>query len=129
VEATALGLHQGAQYRIVVKAKNVAGTSDASEELRVALGRVPAQPAAPAKVEAQSSETAIMVEWAAAPDIDGVPTEGYSLYMDDGAQGDMKVVYDGREHPQTRQFLVTALTTGQPYRFAISAHNFNGESP
>lgn len=119
----------GGQYRLVVKAVNQFGTSEASEELRVALGGLPAQPAAPSKVETGSTETALMIAWTESAEVDGVDIEGYVLYMDDGHQGDLKPVYSGASYPQTFRFLVTNLTTGLPYRFTVSAHNLNGESP
>lgn len=39
------------------------GASPASEELRIALGRLPAQPGAPRKIEADSTETTMMLVW------------------------------------------------------------------
>jgi hypothetical protein len=53
----------GTRYRFVVKAVNHVGASDASEELRVALGGLPGKPSAPFKVEASSSISSLMIEW------------------------------------------------------------------
>jgi hypothetical protein len=122
-------LMRGQQCRLVATAVNALGASAASEELRIALGRLPDQPAGPPrKVESQSSQTSLMVEWSESPAVDGIDIEGYSLYMDDGHNGDFTQVYDGRERPRTFRFLAVNLTTGLPYRFAVSAHNLNGES-
>lgn len=112
----------------MVKAVNMIGASPASEELRIALGRLPDQPTAPRKVEADSTMTTMMLEWDEVVELDGVEGEGYSLYMDDGYHGEYSVVYNGTGFPETRQFLVTNLTTGLPYRFEVTAHNLNGES-
>jgi hypothetical protein len=71
-----------------------------SEELRVALGRLPSQPSAgPVKVEEGSTQDSIMVAWAAQNEVDGVDIEGYSLYMDDGHHGPFAQVYDGSVYP------------------------------
>ena len=43
----AANLVRGKAYRLVTKAVNMIGQSDASEELRIALGGLPAQPTAP----------------------------------------------------------------------------------
>jgi hypothetical protein len=110
------------------KAVNMIGASDASEELRVALGGLPGQPAAPQKVEANSTTTSLMLEWAELAEVDNVEGEGYSLYMDDGHHGEFSLVYNGTGFPETRELLVTALTSGLPYRFEVTAHNINGES-
>ena len=119
----------GGRYRLVARSINSFGTSEASEELRVALGRLPDQPSAPVKVEADSSNDTIMVEWSEAAEVDNLDTEGYTLYMDDGYHGDLNVIYDGSKFPQTLRFLVTNLTTGLPYRFTLIVHNLNGASP
>lgn len=118
----------GNRYRFVVKAVNHVGASSASEELRVALGGLPGPPGAPYKVEASSSTNSLMTAWALSAEIDGIDIEGYSLYMDDGYNGDFRLAYDGSGEPQVFQFLATNLTSGLPYRFALSAHNLNGES-
>jgi hypothetical protein len=121
-------LTAGGQYRLMAKAVNQFGASGASEELRVAFARLPSQPAAPFKVESGSSESSLLLAWAQSSAVDGAPTEGYTLYMDDGHHGDLEAVYAGRLYPETLSFLVTNLTTGLPYRFSVAAHNANGES-
>ena len=127
------GLVRGGQYRLYTQAVNALGASDASEELRVALGRLPAQPGAPTKVEAESASNAtissLMIEWTQSTAIDGIDIDGYTLYMDDGYLGEFKAIYVGKADPQTFKFLATGLVTGLPYRFAVSASNVNGESP
>lgn len=94
----------------------------------MALGGLPAPPAAPLKVESGSSESSLMMAWPESPGVDGVPIEGYTLYMDDGLLGELVRTYDGSQQPLTLRFLASNLTTGLPYRFAVTAHNANGES-
>ena len=119
----------GGHYRLVVRAVNQVGSSEASEELRVALAGLPSQPAAPYKVEEGSSESSLLIAWPEATDAAGVEIEGYTLYADDGRHGDLQPVFDGRLLPQTLSSLVSNLTTGLPYRFVVTAHTINGESP
>ena len=127
-------LVRGRQYRLRTVATNIVNGiethSEPSEELRIALGRLPGQPAAPLKVEAESSSSSLMLAWAkpAEGDIDGIEITGYSLYMDDGYHGEFSAIYDGRGYPETLKFLATNLTAGLPYRFTVTAHNLNGES-
>lgn len=119
----------GGHYRLVVRAVNQIGTSAASAELRVALAGLPSQPAPPFKAETGSTESSLMIEWDEAAAVGGVEIQGYTLYVDDGRQGDLRPIYDGRKFPLTRRFLVTNLTTGLPYRLSVSTHTVNGESP
>ena len=127
--STSDGLVAGSTYRFVLHAVNQFGESVQSEETVVALGRLPEQPSAPYKIESASSQTNIVVAWNQVPDIDGIPTLGYKLMMDDGLNGDFQVIYDGSVDYHTRQFTAVGLETGLPYRFKVIAVNINGESP
>lgn len=132
--ALTTALVRGRQYRLRTVATNIVNGieshSEPSEELRIALGRLPGQPSAPLKVEAASSMSSLMMAWTqpVEGDIDEIEITGYSLYMDDGYHGEFSAIYDGRGYPEAYQFLATNLTTGLPYRFAVTAHNLNGES-
>jgi len=92
-------LVKGTDYRIVTKAINQVGTSEASEELRIALGALPDQPSAPSKVEEDSSETTIMLQWTESDEVDDITIQGYSVYRDDGYNGDFTEVYEGMGNP------------------------------
>lgn len=39
-----------------------------------------------------------------------------------------QVIYAGYNQPQTLEYIVTGLTTGQTYSFTLAALNFNGQS-
>jgi hypothetical protein len=129
VSAVQAGLERGKTYRLATVAVNFMGSSDYSQELRVALGRLPSQPGAVTKVETTSTETAVMLQWDESPEVDEVEIDGYILYADDGHHGELTQVFNGTGYPLTREFLVTGLTTGLPYRFELTAVNINGESP
>lgn len=86
------------------------------------------QPDPVRKIESLSSLTTIVVEWDAVPEIDGIDTTGYLLYIDDGRNGDFNIVYDGSGNFFTLTFAATGLETGLPYRFFVVALNINGKS-
>ena len=123
-----LGLVAGTTYRFTLQAVNIYGSSDFSEETRVALGTLPPQPNPPTKVEALSSISSIAVTWNEVIPTDGVAITGYKLYMDDGYSGNFFVVYDGTGYPYTTSYTAVNLTTGLPYRFYVVASNINGDS-
>ena len=104
------------------------GSSDRSQELRVALGRLPAQPSAVEKVESASTESAIMLRWAESEEVDAVEIDGYNVYADDGHHGEFIIAYNGTGFPMTRDYLFSGVTAGLPYRFQLTAVNINGES-
>jgi hypothetical protein len=82
---------------LVVKAVNHVGASEASAELRVALGGLPGQPTVPVKIEEFSTPTSLMIRWQESTEVDGIDIDGYTLYMDDGHHGEFSAVYDGRQ--------------------------------
>ena len=69
-----------------------------------------------------------MVEWDEVTANDDITTSGYILYIDDGRNGDFRVVYDGSGSFYVLTFAATGLETGLPYRFYVKALNINGES-
>ncbi len=129
VDATTHSLVSGTTYRFYLVAVNEFGPSENSEETRAALGTYPGQPNAPYKVESESTLTSITIAWAAASEVYSTPISGYYLYGDGGSGGNLVLVYDGSTKPNTLSHTIGGLTTGIPYRFAISALNVNGESP
>ena len=56
-----------------------------------------------------------------------IATTGYKLYIDNGNDGEFRVLYDGTGFAGVNTFAVTNLTIGQLYRYKVSALNFNGE--
>jgi len=57
-----------------------------------------------------------------------LPVIGYVLKMDDGYGGDFSIIYNGKNYPNVLRYTITGLTTSLPYRFTLSALNFNGFS-
>jgi len=57
-----------------------------------------------------------------------VTVSGYVLNMDDGQQGNYKVVYSALYRDDITEYTVTRLTNGLPYRFTVQAVNANGYS-
>lgn len=114
--------------RFYLQAVNEFGTSEASEETYAAFGTNPDQPAAPFKVELESTLTSITVGWVKSTDVYGIATSGYYLYSDLGDGGDLELIYDGSTKPNTLKYTVGGLTTGLSYLFTVSALNVNGES-
>jgi len=118
-------------------AVNDFGASDPTSTTSVALASLPAQAAAPTKVQALSSISRIVVEWTPPASVDspGGDITGYRLEMDDGLGGDLVVIYDGQSAPSLRQFAVgnssetPAIVLGRPYRFRLAARVFNGLGP
>jgi hypothetical protein len=109
-------LSVGTNYRFVLVASNKFGDSAFSEETRVIIGSLPLAPTGLAKVEEQSSIDSISVEWTRTID-SIVPVTGYRLYMDDGLNGELRVVFDGSGLPFATNFIVSNLTSGLPFRF------------
>ncbi len=99
-----------------------------SEDLKASLGDVPARPHRPVKIENKSSKTSIAVQWDQNDDAVSAKVTGYQLLIDDGYNGDFKVIYDGAGFPNTLEYTAQNLTTGLPYRFKVVALNVNGKS-
>ena len=49
--------------------------------------------------------------------------------MESGHNGKYRMIYDGKYFPGVDYFLVTGLTTGDSYRFKVTALNYNGAGP
>lgn len=109
-------LSAGTNYRFVLVASNKFGDSALSEETRVIIGSLPLAPTGLKKVEEQSSIDSISIEWTRVID-STAPVTGYRLYIDDGLNGEFKVVFDGSSLPFTTNFIVSNLTSGLPFRF------------
>lgn len=79
-----LGLNIGKTYRFKVKAHNVIGASEYSDEAYIAFGNVPGIPTAVVKSD-KTSRTSITVSWSAV--ISTLPVTGYVVNIDDGKNG------------------------------------------
>ena len=122
----------GSIYYFRMRARNSIGWGEyGAVLLNAGFIGLPAKPNTPQRVESQSNKTQITVLWDSIADTD-LPAgqiTGYRLYMAEGPSGQFVLAHDGREVPQTLQFVVSGLTTGQLYRFKVTAFNINGEGP
>jgi hypothetical protein len=59
---------------------------------------------------------------------DEVVITGYKLYMDNGFNGNFKLIYDRDKYPSVLTYVASNLTTGLPYRFNVNSLNINGIS-
>ena len=99
-------------------AVNAYGSSDFSEELNVGVSSFPAKSNPVRKIGSESSETSITLEWdtSAATEL---PIIGYLLKINDGLSNEYSEVYDGKNFPNVRKYLVSGLSTGDRYSFTI----------
>lgn len=119
----------GTIYQFRFRAVNALGNSDYSSYLYVALTDSPAAPSTITRVDSSSSKTSIAVDWSAVSDgtSPGGLITGYKLYMANGSAGTYYLVYDGSNLPTITAYIISGLTTGEIYRFKVSALNYNGE--
>jgi hypothetical protein len=89
----------------------------------------PAIPATPTRISSSSTKTYIGIDWSTVADgtSPGGTIIGYKLYMATGLAGSYNLVYDGTNFPIITSKIITGLTTGEVYRFKVSAINYNGE--
>jgi hypothetical protein len=124
-EFTVTGLAAGTIHTFKYAALNEIGRSEYSREVRIAVSRPPAKPAAPTKNMEKSTRTSIFVEWEASEATE-VPILGYKLYMASGTS-EYKLIY-AAQNPLIREFNAVELATGNLYQFKLVATNFNGDS-
>ena len=53
---------------------------------------------------------------------------GYLLKINDGLSDEYITVYNGKNFPNVRKYLVSGLETGDQYSFTVQALNYNGAS-
>ena len=106
---------------------NAYGSSELSEEVNAGVSSFPAQPNSVRKIEAESSQISITLEWdtSSATQLGVI---GYLLSINDGTNEEYTTVYNGKNFPNVRKFLVSGLGTGDSYSFVVQALNFNGAS-
>lgn len=121
------GISPSTIYQFRASAVNAYGESDPSDELNAGVSSFPAKPNAVRKVEEESDETSITLEWDASADTQ-LPVIGYLINLDDGTGVDSVQVYDGYNYPNVRKYLVTGLQTGINAGFTVQAINYNGPS-
>jgi hypothetical protein len=112
-------------YRFKLRAVNSYGTSEFSEEMVAGLADYPIPPSSITKLESESGETYMTIEWQLSADTD-LPVVGYRLSMDNGHNSG---VYSPvvRLSNNVFKYLVTNLETSLTYGFVLTALNMNGE--
>jgi len=117
----------GRTYRFVSTAFNQIGQSKSSIEVRFASASLPAVPAS-LKRGASTTQNQIHITWDIEPDTEILIT-GYVLEMYKSSCDCFVVIWNGKVHPETTDYIQTAdIVTGQFYTFRHKAFNFNGES-
>jgi len=121
------GLTSGVHYTMKIKSKNLVGESDWSLPMFAYAGVEPTRPDIITFVS--STRNTLQLTWPAlfGEDTGGTNTNpititNYDLYMDNGYNGDFKVIYSG----PTPSYFVQYLTPGLMYRFRLRAHNSIG---
>ena len=97
--------------------------------MRVALSDPPAAPTGLFRSQTDSTKTAIGLGWTALTNgpAPGGNILGYRIYMAIGVSGSFNMIYDGVGTPAITYQIIRSLTTGELYRFKVSAVTFNTE--
>lgn len=66
----------------------------------------------------ESSQTSITLEWDSAQGTE-LSIIGYLLKINDGLSSEYTTIYDGKNFPNVRKFLVSGLGTGDQYSFTV----------
>ena len=117
--ATVKSLVDGKAYGFTVAAHNSVGIGAQTSAVSATPTLAPAVPGAPTGLSAVPGSAQVSITWAA-------PTSN------GGAAIDYYIVYQGGKdiaHPTLNSKVVTGLTNGQSYVFAIAAHNSVGTGP
>jgi hypothetical protein len=113
VSVEADNLTPGVIYKFKYRAVNIYGESDWSEELNAGLSSQPAKPNPLRKIEAESGETHITLEWDMSLDTE-LPVIGYNLKVNDGVGGNVysNILSASRIFPNVRKYVIGDLITG-----------------
>jgi hypothetical protein len=114
--ATITGLTSGTVYKVSVVARNAAGDSPAATATSTANG-VPTAPTA----TATAGDTTVTVGYSGATSA-GSPITGYTIYITNGTTTTTQSAAAG-----SASALVTGLTNGTTYSFAVAAKNATGD--
>jgi len=88
----------------------------------------PATPPGKPQIDrSRSSLTSLFVTWDKVTTGD-IPIEGYLLWLIVKGFGEHNLVYDGSRNPDTTNFLITNLKTGEYYALYLQSVDFNGRS-
>jgi fibronectin type 3 domain-containing protein/DNA-binding beta-propeller fold protein YncE len=117
---TDTGLTNGTPYCYVVKAKNAAGTSAASSQVRVTPEAASSSaPSAPTNVTATPGNAQVVLTWSASSG-----ATGYTVQRGTAPGGP----YVQAGTPSTTTFTDSGLVNGRPYYYVVRATNTGGTS-
>ena len=117
--STITGLVNGQNYLFTVKAHNIAGLSNASNE----VSSVPyTYPEVPIGLTAIAANAQVTISWTT-PDDGGSEISGYRLYRSSTESGTYTLIAT----PSIASYIDTDLVSGQTYWYKVSAVNEKGE--
>lgn len=121
-------LSVGEIYTFSIRAMNMEGYSEWSDELIVALTDPPTQATSPTIDRALSISSSLYFTWNLVADTigEGGKITGYKLQIDDAGQGNFETIYNGIGQPLRTFFLSSSLISGETYNTRVRAYNFNG---
>jgi hypothetical protein len=124
-EATVKGLTGGTSYTFTVQASNPSGGGPASEPSNSVTPSGPTAPSSPTGVTASAATKQALVSWSAPANEGGSALTGYAVIPYIGASAQTPV----HVSPSATSAVLTGLTNGVNYTFAVTASNEIGESP
>ncbi len=117
--ATMTGMINGQSYSFTVAAHSSAGIGLQSTAVTAVPSSVKTVPGAPTSVVATPGNGKVSLAWTAPSNNGGVAIDYYLVYMNGAARSD---------HYSAASAIITGLTNGQVYSFAVVAHNSVGAS-
>lgn len=118
----------GKVYRFAMTATNILGEGPRSNSVSIALADKAPTPLQVTRDLSRSTKTSVYIQWQSVAASDGLPIDGYLLYMTELGTGTESLVYNGSANSERLFYNVTGLTTAQRYSFAVRSVNFNGVS-
>jgi hypothetical protein len=108
----------GLFYRIKTQAVNIIDGSLHSEELIIALARLPDKPPSPTFHFDDSSRFENVLDWQEGVSQD-IPVSGYLLYSDLSLTGNSYLVYNGTDSTEVMRYAHQQLQTGLLYSYTL----------
>jgi len=123
------GVVGGMDYTFQVQAINFNGLGEASAPVQYTVCTTPGRLEPP--LLAAATRTSMTLSWSPPLSDGGCPIQSYSIFMDDGEEGDLVEVdaADVNDKPTLRTYLISAFTasdTSKTYRFKLRASNSIG---
>ena len=126
VSHIARGLRNNVKHTFRVRAVNAAGEGNATDAVMETPTTAPAVPSRPAAFTAtQTGIGQVLLKWTKSTE--PLTVSRYRFYQNPGVGGDGWSDIDGSDS-STVSHIVTGLTTGTKYTFAVRAHNGGGQN-